>query len=106
MGQRKNLKPRKTTDEYIEETTRNISEDRAVASKLLFDVIQKLENDGNTLNQRRLGEVAAKYLETLQRSNEQLVKITTIVQKIEEDEKSREEGLDTEDIFDSINGDK
>jgi hypothetical protein len=105
MGQRRNIK-RKTTEEYIEETTRNISEDRAVASKLLFEVIQKLENEGNTLNQRRLGEVAAKYLEVLQRSNEQLVKITTIVKDIEEDEREKEDSLDSEDIFDSIRGDK
>lgn len=105
MGQRRNIK-RKTTEEYIEETTRNISEDRAVASKLLFEVIQKLENEGNTLNQRRLGEVAAKYLEVLQRSNEQLVKITTIVKDIEEDEKDKEDSLDSEDIYDSIRGDK
>jgi hypothetical protein len=99
------MKHKKSTQEYIVEATKNINEDRAVASKLLFDVMTQLQSGVSTLDQRRLGEVAAKYLETLQRSNEQLVKITSIVKDIEEDERSREGVLDANDIFDSIRGD-
>ena len=45
--------------------------------------------------------VAAKYLETLQRSNEQLVKIAALMQK----KQSKNEGLsekDKDDLFDMI----
>lgn len=100
------MKHKKTTNEYVLEATKNINEDRAVASKLLFDVMTQLQNGVSTLDQRRLGEVAAKYLETLQRSNEQLVKITSIVKDIEEEERKRDGALDADDIFDSIREDK
>tara|TARA_Y100000310_G_scaffold121860_1_gene120558 strand:+ start:522 stop:737 length:216 start_codon:yes stop_codon:yes gene_type:complete len=49
-----------------------------------------------------LGLIASKYVETLQRSNEQLVKISSIIQKKEQ----KSVGLTTEDkesIFDLIN---
>ena len=101
MGQRKNIAPVKTTNDYILETSKNIAEDRAIASKLLFDMMEKIETETNTLNHRRLGEVAAKYLEVLQRSNEQLVKVATIVQKQEELNKE-DDSLNAEDLFDSI----
>lgn len=105
MGQRKNIASTKTTNDYILETSKNIAEDRAIASKLLFDMMEKIENETNTLNHRRLGEVAAKYLEVLQRSNEQLVKVATIVQKQEELNKE-DDSLNAEDLFDSISEDK
>jgi hypothetical protein len=100
MGKRKIIK---STEDYILEASRNIDEDRKLASKLLSDIMQRLEETKeNTLSQRRLGEVAAKYLETLQRSNEQLVKLTSIVQEQEELNKD-EDDLNAEDIFNSIN---
>ena len=46
---------------------------------MLIDLIKHLKKD--PVNHQYVGSVAAKYLETLQRSNEQLVKITTILQK-------------------------
>ena len=101
MGKRKTIKD---TEDYILEAAKNIDEDRSLASKLLSDIMQRLEETkDNTLSQRRLGEVAAKYLETLQRSNEQLVKLTSIVQKQEEMSKDNED-MNPEDIFNSIDG--
>lgn len=101
MGKRKTIKD---TEDYILEAAKNIDEDRSLASKLLSDIMQRLEETkDNTLSQRRLGEVAAKYLETLQRSNEQLVKLTSIVQKQEEMNKDNED-MNPEDIFNSIDG--
>lgn len=105
MGQRKNIATAKTTNDYILETSKNIAEDRAIASKLLFDMMEKIENETNTLNHRRLGEVAAKYLEVLQRSNEQLVKVASIVQKQEELNKE-DDSLNPEELFDSISEEK
>lgn len=51
---------------------------------------------------REVGLVAAKYLETLQRSNEQLVKLAALIQK----DSAREQGITEEDkqeLFDMIN---
>ena len=52
-----------------------------------------------------MGSVAAKYVETLQRSNEQLVKVSTIIHK--RDSTSGNLGLsdkDKDDLFDMIKG--
>jgi hypothetical protein len=51
-----------------------------------------------------VGPIAAKYVETLQRSNEQLVKIAGLLQK---NEQTLRDGLtdeDRQDIFDIIGG--
>ena len=51
---------------------------------------------------REFGAIAAKYLETLQRSNEQLVKLAALLQKKD----SKRENISEEDkqeLFDLIN---
>jgi hypothetical protein len=70
-----------------------------LALTLLVDLMKSMKNN---YDHKELGQVAAKYLETLQRSNEQLVKIAGLVHK----RTSVKEGLtvqDKEDIFDLIN---
>ena len=54
-----------------------------------------------------MGQIAAKYVETLQRSNEQLVKITALLQK----QASKQEDIslsneDKDELFDLIQGNK
>ena len=61
----------KKIDSYIDDTIENIKNDRALALKLLTDVMKSLTTGHD---HKDLGQVASKYLETLQRSNEQLVK--------------------------------
>jgi hypothetical protein len=51
---------------------------------------------------REVGLVAAKYLETLQRSNEQLVKLAALVQKKSQKNENISE-KDKQDLFDIIN---
>ena len=75
MGQGKRLK----SGEFIEEAIDNVRQDRALASTLLIELMKILKQD-ETKHQHS-GPVAAKYLETLQRSNEQLVKIASLMQK-------------------------
>jgi len=54
---------------------------------------------------REVGIIAAKYLETLQRSNEQLVKIATLVQKKDSSHKDTSISEDEKDeLFDLISG--
>ena len=66
-------------DEYLKEAVDNIREDRDITKELLDDVVQFLAKGDST--HREVGLMAAKYVETLQRSNEQLVKISGLLLK-------------------------
>jgi|TARA_R110002012_G_scaffold168128_2_gene331537 hypothetical protein len=69
-------------DKHIEEIIKNISEDREITRELLDDAIKYLAKDES--RHRDIGLVMAKYVETLQRSNEQLVKVATLLSKNEQ----------------------
>lgn len=69
----------KQIEKYLEEAIQNIREDRKKADTLLKDIAVYI--GGSQERHREVGLTAAKYLETLQRSNEQLVKITDILKK-------------------------
>jgi len=84
----------KSTDKLFFEAIHNIQEDRACASKLLTDVMILLTSNNDSDMHRKLGEIAAKYLETLQRSNEQLVKLTAMTAKLS----GGRQGLTKDDI--------
>jgi hypothetical protein len=87
-------------EEYIAETTTNIREDRAMAKSLLMDAISDMKVTDTA--RRELGPIAAKYVENLQRSNEQMVKLAGLVQK----QKMQHIGLsadDKEQLFDLLN---
>jgi len=83
------------------EAISNIRDDRKTTKKLLQDLIRDMSSSPEDDIHKQVGIVAAKYVETLQRSNEQLVKIVTLLQK-----KQKEEvGLSDEDkegIFDLL----
>jgi len=92
----------KDLDKYLEDATRNVTEDRAATKVLLTNLMKHMQTSDD--KHREFGLVAAKYLETLQRSNEQLVKLAALVQKstkskfdtsISDDEK--------DELFDMIN---
>lgn len=86
----------------IEEATRNISEDRAATKVLLTNVMKYMQSVDE--RHREVGLIAAKYLETLQRSNEQLVKIAAIVHKKESGSTSTSISEEEKDeLFDMIN---
>lgn len=95
----------KTLDEYISAATDNIDSDRAVASKLLVDLVAALGQSTDKYKHKEFGEVASKYLETLQRSNEQLVKLAAIIQKREGAQEALSD-KEKNDIFDLIKGEK
>ena len=99
MGKRRDL----SLDKYIEETTRNIREDRALAKTLLMDAMNDMKLSDSA--RRELGSIAAKYVENLQRSNEQMVKVAALLQK----QKSQQFGLtehDKEELYDILNDNK
>jgi len=87
------------TNEAIE----NVRSDRDQTKELLKDLVKYLSNDEH--RHKEVGLTAAKYVETLQRSNEQLVKIAALKQK--------KEGIDTglsdqerDEIFNQLNEEK
>ncbi len=89
----------KDLDSYLEEAVDNIRADRDKAKDLLKQLETVVSND--THSHKQLGVVAAKYLETLQRSNEQLVKVAALLQK----NKNADAGLsekDKDELFDMI----
>lgn len=92
----------KKPDNYINEAIENIRKDREITKTLLSDLIVYLSADEE--RHRDVGTVAAKYVETLQRSNEQLVKIVALLSKNRESSTSLSE-LDKTEIFDLLNGD-
>ena len=96
MGKRKHI----NSQEFVNEAIKNIRDDRAMASTLLIELMKILKTD-ETKHQSS-GPVAAKYLETLQRSNEQLVKLAGLISKKETvsvDLSSHEK----EELYDLIN---
>jgi len=63
----------KDLDDLIDEALGNIRDDRKVAREFLNEIANQIAVDAD--NNKYLSPVAAKHIETMQRSNEQLVKI-------------------------------
>ena len=91
----------KDLEQYLEQAINNINEDRDVTKALLKDIMQVLAS--NELEQEKVGAVAAKYVETLQRSNEQLVKIAALLQKRDKGSEKLSDN-DKKELFDLIQG--
>ena len=92
-----------SSDKLIKEAIDNIRDDRETTRELLDDAMRYLAIDQS--RHRDMGQTLAKYVETLQRSNEQLVKVSTIIHK--RDSTSGNLGLsdkDKDDLFDMIKG--
>jgi len=92
----------KDVSKIIDEVIKNIRNDRDITRRLLDDVVVYLSKSEE--RHREVGMTAAKYVETLQRSNEQLVKISALLKKTEE----KQTGLtsdDKRDIFDMLQED-
>jgi hypothetical protein len=70
---------KKDLDTLLDEALDNIRTDRKVAREFLNEVANQIVNDPE--QNKYLSPVAAKHIETLQRSNEQLVKIIALTQK-------------------------
>ena len=95
MGKGKRI----TSEQFVEEAINNVRKDRALASTLLIELMKILKSD-ETKHQYS-GPVAAKYLETLQRSNEQLVKLASLVSK-KEGVSTGLSALEKSDIYEMI----
>ena len=91
----------KRLNKFINEAVNNIRKDRETTQELLSDLIKIAAASEH--NHKEVSIAAAKYVETLQRSNEQLVKLAALIQK--EEKKSDAFNFskdDREDIYDMI----
>tara|TARA_R100000995_G_scaffold55826_3_gene27519 strand:+ start:6379 stop:6675 length:297 start_codon:yes stop_codon:yes gene_type:complete len=93
----------KDLEVYIKEAIDNIRDDRDITATLLTQVFAEITNGQET--HKDLGLIAAKYVETLQRSNEQLVKLTSIMAKKTDSSVELSED-DKRELFDVIQGEK
>ena len=89
----------KDLDSYIEEAIKNIRSDRAITTTLLMELMEYMKKDEE--RKEKVGTIAAKYVETLQRSNEQLVKVSSLIQK-KTSGSSELSSQDKEELFDLI----
>ena len=86
-------------DTLVDEALDNIRNDRKLAREFLNELANEIAKDPD--NNRSLSPVAAKHVETMQRSNEQLVKLINIKQN----QTTQDIGLSEEDkasLFDMI----
>jgi hypothetical protein len=84
----------------LDEAMDNIREDRKLASILLEDVVQWIGQQ--TDRHAEVGVVASKYLETLQRSNEQFVKIAAILKSRLNNEYGDLESDEKDDLYNEL----
>ena len=68
-------------ESLVDEALTNIRDDRKAAREFLNEIANQIAHDAE--HNKYLSPVAAKHIETMQRSNEQLVKIISLKQKTE-----------------------
>jgi polyribonucleotide nucleotidyltransferase len=86
-------------DSLVNEALDNIRNDRKAAREFLNEIANMIAN--NTEENRHLSPVAAKHIETLQRSNEQLVKLIGLKQKNQSETVELSE-VEKDSLFDII----
>ena len=92
-------------DELLNEALRNIKNDRHTTEILLDELQEYMSVSRDRYSDS--GPVAAKFVETLQRSNEQLVKLATLVHKRESEKSDTSlSDRDKEELFRIIKDDK
>ncbi len=105
------VKKKNNFEDLIEEAVDNIRSDRKETMDLLKDLQAWMigpnssNNLGTSDRHREVGFTLAKYVEVLQRSNEQLVKIASLNKKNEEADSELSE-KDRSDIFDELHKNK
>jgi hypothetical protein len=90
---------------YVQKILDNIEVDRAKADHLLEDIMGEIKVRKNEYSY--LGPVAAKYLESLTRCNEQLVRLVSLLKpRVSKDENEELTSDDREVLFDVFQKDQ
>lgn len=87
-----------SSDKHIKKALDNIESDRKTTRELLDDAMRYLSKDQSL--HKDMGLILTKYVETLQRSNEQLVKLCGLMAKGEKSDELTDK--DFAQIFDQI----
>ena len=87
-------------DELLEKALQNVDLDRLATTTALDEVCQDIHS--GKVSHSQVGMVVAKYLETLQRSNDQLVKVASLMAKTSQ-ESSAISGEEIDAIYDNLN---
>jgi|TARA_R100001163_G_C5062902_1_gene200066 hypothetical protein len=90
---------KKDLESLIDEALTNIRNDRKIAREFLNEIANQIATNGE--QNKYLSPVAAKHIETLQRSNEQLVKLISVRQKGQQETSALSEN-DKSELFDLI----
>ena len=93
---------KKNLDNLMHEALDNIRTDRKSAREFLNEIANQIAGDPE--QNKYLSPVAAKHVETMQRSNEQLVKLIGLLQKKQASGVTLSD-TDKESLFDLIQGD-
>mgnify|MGYP003111093115 CR=1 FL=1 len=91
----------KDLDSLMDEALINIRSDRKAAREFLNEIANQIANDAD--QNKYLSPVAAKHIETMQRSNEQLVKLISLRHKNAKNSVELSED-DKNNLFDLIQG--
>jgi len=94
---------KKDLETLVDEALENIRKDRNLARDFLNEIANQIAIDGE--KNRYLSPVAAQHVQSLQRSNEQLVKLISLKYKNQEDSLVLSEE-DKNSLFDMIQGDE
>jgi hypothetical protein len=92
---------KKNLQNLFNEALDNIRDDRKIAREFLNEIANQIAKDPE--QNKYLSPVAAKHVETMQRSNEQLVKIIGLRQKTSSQTDSLSDN-DKDSLFDMIQG--
>ena len=93
---------KKDLELLVDEALDNIRNDRNLARDFLNEIANQIANDGD--KNRSLSPVAAQHVQSLQRSNEQLVKLISLRYKNQEESLALSEE-DKNSLFDLIQED-
>lgn len=85
---------------YIEKVLENINLDRAKADYLLQDIMEEIR--GRKHEYKDLGLVASKYLESLTRCNEQLVRLVALLKPKTNNFKEELSEEDKDKLFEAL----
>ena len=84
-------------EEIVELAIRNVKADRQAVQVQINDLNTSMTSQSDMSKHSVVGMTFSKYAETLQRSNDQLIKLAELMRKLEEHQREiEEEGLDPE----------
>lgn len=95
--------PKPTKNKCLETLMQNIADDRNCAKDLLYDASKAIMTASPSSKEdvyRNIGPQAAKYLEVLQKINDQIVKVIQIIEKEPPKGEEEEESADLSSVGD------